>query len=214
MRPPINDELRRSAQRVLPCAESALFSDLMAFVRHRLEAAELAGCRLGETREQATQQRDLHAFLRECWEVLDGLGRLINLCAYPLFPDSGLEPPERMTRQCTLYTVRRDLHRHPEGAQHPLGVLLWEETRRGPHPAYSRLSFLYNLALFVPVPLPEGRLPGNAELPPHLRGLVRRQEVEGTSIELGRDEIVGWLRGFAARCSAEMARTLRRRVTR
>jgi len=63
----------------------------------------------------------------------------------------------------------------------------------------------------VPVPLPGGRrLPGVADLPGHVRGLIRRQEIPGAPLAEGAREILEWLRGFVQKCYEEMARTLER----
>jgi len=202
----------RAARAGLPPAEQALAGELTRFVALRVEAAREAQSRLrGHAAAGASQtaiQKELHIFLRECWDALDALGRLVNLCTHRLFPDAKLPGP-RMTRQCTFYTVRRALHAHPNAAAHPLGRLLWDETRGNPSPAYRRLSFLYNVAVFVPVPLPEGRrLPEIADLPEELRALIKVEGVEPCDIEQGLEEILGWLGEFADRCYAELSRAL------
>lgn len=206
--------LRVVADATLPLPGRAVLADLSMFVTHRLDAADqlrerIAGL-VSSGASGQTIQPEIHAFLRECWDVLDGLGRQINICLYGLFPDAGLQPPERMTRQCTFYTVRRALRRHEDACGHPLCDLLWSETRARAAPAYVRMSFLYNLSVFVPVPLPEGvRLPSAADVPVHVRGLIRTSDTGTCSIGDGLDEMLGWLRGFVERCYARMVDALR-----
>jgi hypothetical protein len=210
-------ELFAAADAALPLGERALLGELVVFVAHRLQTAthvrERVGLLLSASAEAERLQMEVHTFLRECWDVLDGLGRQVNVCLYGLFPDAGLDPPERMTRQCTFYTVRRALHRAPSAATHPVSELLWEHTRVEPDPAYTRLSFLYNLSLFVPVPLPGGdSLPGTGDLPAHVQGVIRAAQAEGCGIEEGLDEILDWLRDFVAQCYSLMAYALERRA--
>ena len=91
--------------------------------------------------------------------------------------------------------------------------MLWDETRLNPRPAYTRLSFLYNLSLFVPVPLPGGDvLPGSADVPGHFQGIIRPAQVQSCGIGEGLDEILAWLRDFAGRCCSLMARALAERA--
>ena len=202
-------ELLHAAGSALSREECALACELAHFVSLRLGAAAQARRRTGEATASEDLQMAVHAFLRECWDALDGLGRLVNVCLAEALPAAGLHPPGRMTRQCTFYTVRRALHTDPAGAEHPVAVLLWHETRADPHPAYARLSFLYNLALFVPLPLPEGRrLPGGADTPPHLLSLTKPPDMPGAPLDEGMGEMLDWLRGFIGRCYALMARTM------
>ena len=107
----------------------------------------------------------LHAFLRECWEALDGLAREVNLVMHALFPAAGLYAPFEMTRQCTFYVVRKLLHDWPRTAAHPVSDLLWSETREDASAAYRRLSYLYNVSLFLPLAPVNGRLPGAEDFP-------------------------------------------------
>jgi len=212
-------ELLRTAGRVLTGPERELFEALHQFAAQRFEAADAAAARiqrlLGEGAQAAELQREVHAFLRECWDTLDAIGRQVNICAWRLFPDAGFYPPGRMTRQCTFYTVRRALHASGVASPHPLAALLWEETRSRAHPAYVRLSFLYNVALFAPVPLPHAtRFPGTADLPGWLRGLVKVQDVAGVLLTAGTVEVLEWLRDFAGRCYRLMERTLGETPTR
>ena len=207
-----DSDFLRAASAGLPPAEQALAGELTRFVDLRLEAAREAQSRLREQRaagaSQTAIQKELHIFLRECWDALDGLGRLVNLGLYKSFPDAKLPGP-RMSRQCTFYTVRRSLHSDPKAAEHPLSRLLWNETRGSPAPAYQQLSFLYNVAVFVPVPLPEGRLlPEIADLPDELRALIKVEGAEPCDIEQGLEEILWWLGDFADRCYTELSRTL------
>jgi hypothetical protein len=207
---PGENELLAAAENARSGAELDLLRDLVAFVGRRIESAQEARARIAAEPLPATDlARELHGFLREAWDALDGLGRLVNLCLYDVFPDAGLAAPDRMTRQCTFYTVRRALHAHPGAAQHPLSALLWRETREAPGEAYGRLSFLHNLSLFVPLPLGEGgTLPGSADVPAHVRPLVRASEVGPCGPAEGTAEMLEWLRGFAAECFALMRATL------
>ncbi len=204
-------ELLDAAGLVLSREDCSLACELARFVALRLEAAARARGQAGNAAAGEDLQMAVHAFLRECWDALDGLGRLVNVCLAAAFPAAGLHPPGRMTRQCTFYTVRRVLHADPEAAAHPVAALLWHETRAEPHPAYARLSFLYNLALFLPVPLPEGRrLPGTTDLPPHLLSLTKPQDLPGAPLDEGMAEMLDWLHRFIGRCYELMARAMGR----
>ena len=216
MEPADHREFLTAAAGALPPGEAALAWETAAFVAQRLESAAAERARIGTLLERRCPpeelQRAVHAFLREGWDALDGLGRLVNQCLYAAFPDAGLNPPERMGRRCTFYTVRRALHGDPGAAAHPLGVLLWDETRRSPAPGYARLSFLRNVSVFAPVPIPGGRhLPGSADLPRHVCTMVKPQELEGCPIEAGLDLMLGWLCGFVGECYGLMAGELARR---
>lgn len=182
-----------------------LFRDLLTFVGQRFRAAGEAADRVAdapaERDEGAAVRLELHTMLSECWEALDGVGRLVNVCLHPRFPGSGLFPPDEITRQCTFYTVRRDLHRHPKASRHPLAELMWEQTRHSPHPAYERLSFLYNISRFLPVPLVgERELPGWEDLPERVRSLLRPQEVERRPLPAALEEIMRWEEAFLEAC--------------
>jgi len=195
------DSFLQAAQRVLAPGDLNLLRQLHHFTRARLEAArrELEDIsRLLPSDVAPTQiSAGLHAFLRESWECLDGLAREINLCMFRRFPEAGLYPPHRMTRQCGFYMVRKILHDAPDASQHPVAKLLWERTRTGTAQPYRRLSFLYNLSIFVPVPLVEGReLPGSSDVPQFLRQLVRDYSLEGCSIPEGVREIHDWVAAF------------------
>ncbi len=194
-------KLLEAASAALPGPKLRLLEQLHRFTGGRLEAAENAAGRLMDALESArtrAAQAELHAFLRESWEALDGLGREINLCMQHRFPEAGLYPPFEMTRQCTFYMVRKKLHEHPDISDHPLSRLLWRETREEPAPAYRRLSFLYNLSLFLPVPLAQGRaLPGTDDLPPAARAIIKAQRIEPCPADEGPAEILSWLRRFS-----------------
>jgi len=203
---PGEGKLLAAAESARSGAELDLLRDLVAFVGRRIESARDAQARAATT---ADLPRELHAFLREAWDALDGLGRLVNLCLYDVFPDAGLPAPDGMTRQCTFYTVRRALHAHPVAAEHPLSALLWRETREAPGEAYQRLSFLYNLSLFVPLPLGQGgALPGSAGVPEHVRALVRPSKVASCAPAEGTAQMLEWLRGFTAECFVLMQAAL------
>ena len=214
MRMPGEQELLAAAEPVFSDGERVLFGELMEFVSRRLEGAEESGRRIlhgGPTPESATE-RELHAFLRDCWDALDGLGRLINVALAGAFPDVGLYPSDRMTRQCTLYTVRRALRADPDAACHPVSEWLWAETRDRPDAAYERLSFLHNLSVFVPLRLTrDGMLPGCEDVPPAVRRLVRPCSVQRCSVGEGVADVLEWLRGFAGRCCELLAESLRER---
>ncbi|MHC4481126.1 MAG: hypothetical protein ACYS1C_09200 [Planctomycetota bacterium] len=114
-----------------------------------------------------------------------------------------------MTRQCTLYVVRRTLHECPETAEHPVSRLLWTQSREGPVEEYTRLSFLHNLGLFLPLELPRGGdLPGSAAVPAAAYGLIRTAEVAPTGAAEGTEGVLEWLAGFIRACRAELARAL------
>jgi hypothetical protein len=191
------DEFLAAVRTALPADESAL-----AAILHRFTAARLAGAAAG------CERSDLHAFLRECWEVLDGLAREVNVVMHRLFPAARLYPPLEMTRQCTFYVVRKNLAEHPDTAGHPLSRLLWEETRGRPAPAYERLSFLYNLSLFAPLPLPDGELPGTDDVPDAVRPLTKPGHVPRAPLAAGTAEILAWLDSFTARVYGQLAQAL------
>ena len=103
------ERLPKSASGVLSGPEMELLRELLDFLEQRLEgaAAERAGIEellKGEPRPRAVQAA-LHRFLRDAWDALDGLGRVVNVCLHRRFPDAGLWPPQSMTRQCTFYTA-------------------------------------------------------------------------------------------------------------
>ncbi len=204
--------LPEAVHKARPPTESELFDLLHGFTAARMDTAAVrAGATLdalagGET-ERA--RRELRAFLRECWDALDGLGREVNLCMHHLFPEAGLYPPLQMTRQCTFYMVRKKLHEHPATADHPVSRLLWGATRAEPGRGYERLSFLYNVSLFVPLPVPEGRrLPGRADLPQAVRGLVKPGEVPPCEARKGLRQIQEWLETMVGECYGRMTRAL------
>jgi hypothetical protein len=189
-----------------------LFQLLHAFTAARLETADERGVRVVEAIGQgdtARAQRELHAFLRECWDALDGLGREVNLCMHHLFPDAGLYPPLEMTRQCTFYMVRKKLHEHPDTAEHPVSRLLWDATRGDPDRAYERLSFLYNVSLFVPVPLPEGRLlPGPDDVPEAVSGILKPADLPRCEAREGLRQMRSWVEKMVGRCYAQLAEAI------
>ncbi len=201
----------RAAQS-LPAAKAALLGELHRFTALRLAGAERCRERclqaVGADNADLTEA-ELHAFLRECWEALDGLAREANLCMEHVLPEAGLYPPLQMTRQCTFYMVRRKLHEHPATADLPVSRLLWERTRARPEKPYLRLSFLYNLSLFLPLRLTEdGRLPGSGDLADAARGIVKVQRVERCGLEPGLDAMLGWVRELCDRCYALLTTAL------
>jgi hypothetical protein len=195
-----------AAAGALPADEAELLRSLHAFTAERLAAARACRERLLEAvRAGRDGSAELHAFLRESWEVLDGLAREVNLVMHALFPEAGLYPPFEMTRQCTFYVVRKLLHEGPATAAHPVTELLWHETRDDGRPAYRRLSFLHNLSLFLPLaPLAGGRLPGTADVPPWAVALVRPRQVEAGGLSEGLDEMLEWLDGMLRSCYAAL----------
>ncbi len=195
------------ARRALPADEAELLGLLCEFTDRRLEAAGRERERIERLAAEAELAAALHAFLREAWEALDGLAREVNLVMHHVRPDAGLEPPLQMSRQCTLYTVRLSLREGP-AADHPVSRLLWDGTREEAPAGYRRLSFLYNLSRFVPLPLPEGGLPGAQDVPPCLQALVRPAEVDRCDPREGTGEVLDWLRGFIADARALLARSM------
>lgn len=190
----------------LPAEEADLLGRLHQFTAARLAQAR----RLQADMEAHADAPEVHAFLRECWEALDGLAREVNLCMHHLFPGARLYPPLEMTRQCTFYMVRKLLREAPATADHPVAQLLWEETRGVRGGPYGRLSFLYNVSLFLPMPLPGGRLPGHEDLPEAALRLVRPQPQEGAPVAEGTSGIRDWLEGFAGECYAMLGEALAR----
>ncbi|MCK4375226.1 MAG: hypothetical protein KAX19_07855 [Candidatus Brocadiae bacterium] len=203
------DESDLMAAAGLPAEKAELLRHLHRFTGERLEGAQACRDRAVAALEETRDARaDLHAFLRECWEALDGLAREVNACMEHLFPHAGLYPPMEMTRQCTFYVLRMKLHERPETAGHPVSQLLWQQTRDSPAEAYQRLSFLYNLSLFFPLSLVEGRLPGSADLPPTVRGVLKTADVAGCEAAEGMDAILRWLNGFVQECYRRLARAI------
>lgn len=215
----------RAGEEMLRCAAVFLDAETMELLRvlHGFTRLRLSGAGDGQRKlaqlvesdaDQAALERELHGFLSQCWDSLDGLGREVNLCMAGLFPEAGLFPPLRMTRQCTFYVVRKKLHDYPGTVGHPVSGLLWHRTRDDPAEAYERLSFLYNWSLFAPVPMPDGRLlPGSGDVPEVMRGLVRAVRsgpLGRCGISEGSDEIVRWLERLAADCYGELARAANR----
>jgi hypothetical protein len=199
----------KAAEAVLPPAEGGLLELLHRFTGRRLQAVRRGRSAVlglaGEEPDRAAEE--LHVWLGQAWEALDGLAREVNAAMYHLYPESGLYPPLEMTRQCTFYMVRKKLHAGARIAEHPVSRLLWS-TRRSPGEPYRRLSFLYNLSLFVPLPLPEGRLPGTEDLPGPVLEAIKPQEVAGCPLEAGLAEMGEWLEQFAGRCYEELCAAL------
>lgn len=198
------------ARKTLSERHYEVLEELTDFVVLRLSGTEYAhnGLITGWKRCSEVQlQWRLSSFLRGGWDLLDGVGRMVNCILYADFPDSGFQDPEVMTRQCTLYTVREALHRHPETAGGRLDYFIWSATRAAPARGYRRLSFLYNLCLFVNIPLVcDGEaLPGFQDVPECLRGLVRQQAVSSAPIADGVDEMWEWLVDFVGECWVLMA---------
>jgi hypothetical protein len=196
------------ARSTLPRSEAELVADLHRFTGDRLEAAGRLADRLGECSPDDSQGAalDLHAFLRECWEALDGLAREVNVCMRHMFPRVNLYPPLEMTRQCTFYTVRKALHEHPDTAAHPVSRLLWGRTRQEPDQAHRYLSFLHNLSLFMPVAIIEGKwLPGTEDLKVTTRQLVKPASFERWRVHAGVAAMLTWLGMLTARCYQHLA---------
>jgi len=199
------DELLAAAE-ALPADEAELLRGLHAFTAERLAAAQACRERLLEaSRAGRDGAPELHAFLRESWEVLDGLAREVNLLMHAVYPAAGFYPPFDMTRQCTFYVVRKLLHESPATAAHPVADLLWRETREDGHPAYRRLSFLHNMGLFLPVAPTGGRLPGTADVPPAALPLIKPQQTDPCDLAVGTDEMLAWLAGLVRECYARLA---------
>lgn len=206
------DALAGALRGALAPEERELFDLLHAFTAARLEAADERGVRVVAAIQQADTnraQRELHAFLRECWDGLDGLGREVNLCMHRRFPGAGLYPPLEMTRQCTFYMVRKKLHEHPDTVEHPVSRLLWDATRGDADRAYERLSFLYNLSLFVPVPVPEGRLlPGPDDVPETVSGILKPTDLPRCEAGKGLPQMRSWVEEMVGRCYRKLTESI------
>ncbi|NLW50429.1 MAG: hypothetical protein GXY85_06245 [Candidatus Brocadiaceae bacterium] len=205
-------EFLEAARQVLPRRTAELLRGLHDFTRERLEAAALCRTRIRTAHEAGDPVGvELHAFLRESWGVLDGLAREVSACMAHLAPEAGPGPPGGMWRRCTFYVLRRTLHAHPSTADHPVSRLLWEHTRTAPALPYRRLSFLYNLSLFLPLwPLPEpGRLPGRDDVPEAARGSIRDAGLPPCGLREGTREIRDWLEGLLGECYARLTDALR-----
>ena len=205
-------ELLRAASEALPAPKGELLRVLHRFTGRRRAAAGVCRGRLLDAlaaEDADAAEAELHAFLRESWEALDGLAREVNLCMEHLFPEVGLYPPLEMTRQCTFYVVRKKLHEHPATASHPVTRLLWARTRERPDAAYRRVSFLYNLSLFCPVPLgPGGMLPGSDDIPHAVRPLLKPSAVPPAGAGEASGEILRWLAELSAQIYATLAASL------
>jgi len=191
---------------------SELLEGLRRFTDERIEAAGL--CResmLAALSAGGAVSIGLHAFLRECWAALDGVAREVNASMYQLFPDAGLYAPMRMTRQSTLYMVRKKLREGRHTAQHPVSRFLYEQTRQAPAEAYERLSFLRNLSLFLPLALlPQtSRLPGSGDVSRSARQIVKGANVAPADVGEGTEQILEWVKGFVAECRRRLAEALR-----
>ncbi len=201
-----------AAGAALPRESEALLRYLHRFTMRRLAAARECGQALSAmlgTDDRSAAEMALHRFLRDCWEALDGLAREVNLVLYQLSPEARLYPPFEMTRQCTFYVVRKNLHEHPATADHPVSRLLWQRTRERPGEAYRRLSFLYNLSLFFPLRLAEGRrLPGGADLPPAARKIIKPAQVPPADASEGTEGMLGWVEQLVGDCYGLLAEAL------
>lgn len=204
--------LLSAEQAFSPNLPMALLRDFAAFVRQRLASAENIRQELSqkvEPQNSTELSMRIHTFLGNCWEALDGVGRLINLTLYPRFSDSGLRPPDEMSPQCTFYTVRRDLHRHHGARDHPVTRLMWNETKTSPRPSYGRLSLLYHVSRYVPVGLQsDGQLPGYDDMPAHIAELVRPQDVNSIEMGTGLSDMLDWERSFISSLYAAVAEEL------
>ena len=204
--------LLEAAAETLPPDLEGLLRQLHEFTLERLEAASL--CResmMTALRAGGVVGIGLHSFLRESWAALDGMAREVNLCMAHLFPEAGIDSPRSMARRCTLYTVRKSLHEHPATGEHPVSRMLWERTREAPPVPYLRLSFLYNLSMFLPLSeLPErDRLPGSQDVPQMAQENVRNTEVPRCGLEQGTQEILDWLAELLGECYARLEAALR-----
>jgi hypothetical protein len=200
----IGDELLHAALAVLPSDLAGLFGVLHRFTVARRAAARRLAERLAAEADPAT----LHAWLRECWDVLDGLAREANAVMHQTRPGAPLFPPGEGIRQCTLYMVRKKLHEHPPTAHHPVTQRLWERTKDG-SAEYERLSFLYNLSLFACIPLAQGRLPGTAQLGHVLGAMVKPQPVPPCEVARGVEAIEAWLDELLRETYEALAQELR-----
>jgi len=201
------DDFIRAATDALPSDEAELLEALHAFTSERLTAARACRQRFLASPDDPAE---LHAFLRECWETIDGLAREVNLCMHHVFPDAGLYPPFEMSRQCTFYVLRQKLHACEQTAGHPVAELLWQQTREAPAREYARLSFLYNLSLFFPLPIPaRGKLPGTQDVPDCALRIIRHQQIERCDADSGLNAILRWLKGLLAECYTRLAETVR-----
>lgn len=189
----------------LPTQTGELLRLLHRFTLERLEAARRRRQAVLDIAHEPDKSQacgaEIHSFLRDCWEVLDGLARELNVCMHHLFPSAALYPPGAITRQCTFYMVRKKLSEHPQAAGHPVTRLLWDSTRGRSAEEYERLSFLYNISLFLPLTLTvDGQLPGMADLPAAARAIIKPAHVERCSVEEGVRQILNWLESLVAQC--------------
>jgi hypothetical protein len=202
-------DLLAAAEATLPPESMALLRALHEFARARLAGVRLRQRTVGpllDAGARAEAESDLHALLRECWEVLDGLAREVKLCMAHLFPDAGLYAPAMMTRQCTFYVVRKKLHEGTETANHPVTRLLYDSTRAAATKEYERLSFLYNVSLFLPLALTEdGALPGSADLTDTARAVVKPAQIDRCGAKEGLEEITNWLESLVGECYQRLA---------
>ncbi len=195
----------------LPHESQVLLRDLHRFTARRLAAVRNSRkdlCNALDRDDTTAAEMALHGFLRDCWEALDGLSREVNLALHHIHPDATLYPPFEMTRQCSLYMVRKKLHEHPATADRPVSRLLWQRTRETPDEAYERLSFLYNLSLFFPLELTEGRLPGTEDLPPAARSIIKSADVARRDAREAVREMLNWVEDLLEGCYALLAKAV------
>jgi len=176
----------------------ALFRRLHRFTRQRLHSARSAAENLCAAESLRNKQNFLHRFIRDCYDGLNGCAREVNLCMHHLFPGVDLYPPRHMSRQCGLYTVRKILRESQQTSSHPVSVHLWNRTREPGDEAYRRLSFLYNISTFAPLPLARDatHLPGDAELPDELQPFTREEGIESCEASEGAHQILKWTKEY------------------
>ena len=204
------------ARGALETAELQLLEELHRFTRARLRAGAACIDRVSQALESTAPadvlEANIHAFLRETREALDGLAREINLCMRRAFPKAALYDPQAMTRQCGFYVVRKALHEDHDAAGHPLSRLLWDRTRARPDEAYRRFSFLCNLSVFATIPLigHSRQLPGSEGVPDWLRRLTRDEHVAGCPLADGLQGIHSWAKALIGECYGLLAECLER----
>jgi hypothetical protein len=180
----------------------AIVSDLLTYVRRNINnmVSEKDALESSFTLENAAGHH-LDYLVNAGWKALDGTGRLINCAFFPEYPESNLVPPTEISSQCTFYTVRRDLHQHPDAEDGAMVRLMWGETRDPGTPWYERLSLYYHISRFMPLKLrPDGQLPGWQDIPRHVQILIEPQSASAMDRQEGTERMLNWEKRFIEEC--------------
>ncbi len=183
-------------------SSQAIVSDLLTYVRRNINnvVSEKDALESSFTAENAAADH-LGYLVSAAWKALDGTGRLINCAFFPEYPESNLVAPTEISSQCTFYTVRRELHQHPDAGNGAMVRFIWGETRDPGNSSYERLSLYYHISQFMPLELtPDGQLPGWKDIPRHVQILIEPQSVPAIERQKGVEEMLKWEKRFIEHC--------------